>query len=107
MLNQLNNIQRTYIKLRLRKPTLTNKSHKYEVHTRNRGVLKFMDMPTKAYCAEGYQDEKDKNKMYWVGYDNGTCLIPFKDVEGNEVYKTPQGTYVPSTEYFNNKLETV
>lgn len=106
MLNQLNNIQRTRIMLRLYKPVLTNKPHKYEVHTESKGVLKFIDIPKGAYCASGCQDEKDKNKMYWFGFDNGTCLISFNDVNGNNVYKTPQGTYVPSTEYFNNNSNT-
>lgn len=106
MLNELNNIQRTNILLRLFKPVLSHKKHKYEVHTETKGVLKFVDMPKSAYCASGYQDRNDENKMYWFGFDNGTCLISFNDVNGNNVYKTPQGTYVSSTEYFNNNSNT-
>lgn len=66
--------------------------HKFEVHTQTKGILKFDEIPKDAYIAEGYQNPNDKNRVYWFGNDNGTCLIPFKTLEGEAVYKPIKST---------------
>lgn len=62
-------------------------SHKYEVHTQTKGILKFNELPENVYWGQGFQFAEDKNKAFWFGFDNGTCLIPFLDLKGNFIYK--------------------
>lgn len=58
----------------------------YYVNTQTKGILKFNSIPDNAYICEGLQDIKDKGLICWFGFDNGTCLIPFKDSAGNKLY---------------------
>lgn len=63
------------------------KPSKYFVNTENRGMLTFDQLPKGTYFMEGSSDMKDKGKAMYYTFDNcGTCLIPIKDENGNDIY---------------------
>ena len=63
---------------------------RYYIDTQTKGRLFFESLPEEPtlYWAEGFQDASNKDQAFWYGYDGGTCLIPFRDMRGEKVYKT-------------------
>ena len=62
---------------------------RYYVDTATKGRLFFETLPTDntLYWGEGFQDPTDFEKAFFYTWDTGTCLIPFRRMDGAFVYK--------------------
>jgi len=57
----------------------------YKVQTQTKGILIFNELPKGTYFGIGY-NEAERGKAFYFTYDNGTCLIPITDLNGNEIF---------------------
>lgn len=66
---------------------------KYKVITETKGVLTFTELPENTYFAIGNIGNKPQSKAgeaFLFTYDNGTCLIPIKDIKTGQQIIIPE-----------------